>query len=910
MPAPAAQQQAPPSERDLLIQFSGLTPLSRAQTILASVGASSLRRFDHLNAEHGRLAPGRSMAEALAALSRFPEVVAAQPDFERRIDSASANDPYWLDGSLWGLNRIGANQVWASITTGGSNVVIADLDTGVNYLHPDLAANMWHNPNEIPANGIDDDGNGYVDDVYGIDTANGDTDPMDDYGHGTHTAGTFAAVGNNGVGVAGINWNAKILACKFMTADGRGFDSAAVACFNYLVALKQHGVNVRVSSNSWGAARSGSPASVLKNAIDTAGANGIINIFAAGNAGTNNDASPFDPASMTSSSIISVAASDSGDNRAGFSNYGLTSVDLAAPGVDILSTWGNGYGYASGTSMAAPHVAGAAAMLASLDPSLSVDALKMLLMQQVDPLPAWNSLVASGGRLNLFRAASGLAAPPQPPPAGRLNVALAANGGVATASSSYNSGYSPAGAINGDRRGTGWGSGGGWNDATGGSWPDSLDVAFSGARTITEVDVFSVQDNFQAPAEPTQSATFTLYGLRDFQVQYWTGAAWTAIPGAAVSANSLVWRQFTFSPVTTTKIRILVNSALGTYSRVAEVEAYTADAAPPPPPPVTRTNVALTSAGAQAIASSTYASFGAAGAINGDRTGANWGGGGGWNDATPNNWPDWLEVQFNGTQQLTEVDVFGVQDNYQAPVEPTPTTAFTLYGLRDFQVQYWTGTAWAPIPGASVTGNTLVWRQFVFAPVTTSRIRVWITGALSTWSRVVEIEAYTSDGAPPPPARSNVALAANGGAASASTFHSSGYAPSGVINGDRRGTGWGSGGGWNDATADNWPDWVEITFAAARAIDQVDVFSLQDTYWAPIDPVAGMMFTQYGLRDFKIQYWTGTAWADVPGASVTGNQLVWRQFSFAPITTSKIRVWITGALSTWSRITEIEVWGQ
>jgi subtilisin family serine protease len=195
------------------------------------------------------------------------------------------------------------------------------------------------------------------------------------------------------------------------------------------------------------------------------------------NDGTNNDVAPFDPASMSSSSIVAVAASDAGDSRAGFSNYGASSVDLAAPGVSILSTTVSGYGYASGTSMAAPHVAGAAALLAGLDPSLSVDSLKLLLLQQVDVVPAWAGLVGSGGRLNLFRAASAITPvpPPPPPPGGRINVALASNGAVASASSSYSTGYSAAGAINGDRRGANWGSGGGWNDGTSGNWPDSLE---------------------------------------------------------------------------------------------------------------------------------------------------------------------------------------------------------------------------------------------------------------------------------------------------------------------------------------------------------------------------------------------------------------------------------------------------
>src|SRR5688572_31170114 len=915
-PSPAAQRPSPSSETDLLVQFTGLTPASRREAILSSVGASSRRRFDHLNADLAVLAPGRSMAAALGALARYSEVVAAQPDFEREAVGAAANDPYWLNGSLWGLERIGARETWAEIGTGGTDVVIADIDTGVNYQHPDLGPNMWRNPGELPGNGVDDDVNGHVDDVFGIDAANGDSDPMDDHGHGTHTAGTFAAAGNNGVGVTGVTWNAKILACKFLKADGRGLDSGAVACFNYIAALKQRGVNVRVTSNSWGDVRSG-PASVLKNAIDAVGALGIVNVFAAGNDGTNNDIVPFDPASMSSSSIVSVAASDGSDNRAGFSNYGASSVDLAAPGVSILSTTVSGYGYASGTSMAAPHVAGAAALLASIDPSLSVDSLKLLLLQQVDPVPAWAGLVASGGRLNLFRAASAITpvAPPPPPPGGRTNVALAANGAVANASSTYSAGYSAAGVINGDRRGANWGGGGGWNDGTAGSWPDWLEVAFSGARTISEVDIFSVQDNYRSPAEPTPASTFTLYGLRDFHLEYWTGAAWDAIPATSITGNSMVWRQITFAPVTTTKIRIVVTAALNTWSRIAEVEAYTSgesDDPPPPPPPGTRTNVALATQGAQAAASSSYGGgYGPSGVINGDRRGTGWGAEGGWNDGTASSWPDWIEIQLNGTFQVSEVDVFSVQDNYQSPAEPLPGMTFTQYGLRDFEVQYWTGAGWAPVPGASVAGNTLVWRQFVFAPVSTSRIRVWVTSALQTWSRVTEIEVWTSDEAtsPPQPSRSNVALAANGGQAAASSTYSAGYDAAGILNGDRRGEGWGNGGGWNDATAGNWPDWVEVGFAGAKTIDQVDVFSVQDTYWAPSEPVAGMTFSQYGLRDFKIQYWTGSAWADVPGASVAGNTLVWRRFTFDSVSTTKIRIWISAAENSYSRIAEIEVWG-
>jgi hypothetical protein len=411
---------------------------------------------------------------------------------------------------------------------------------------------------------------------------------------------------------------------------------------------------------------------------------------------------------------------------------------------------------------------------------------------------------------------------------GRLNVALAANGGVASASSTYSSGYAPRGAIDGDRKGLNWGAGGGWNDATPNAWPDWLEIDFSGSKTINEVDVFTVQDNYQAPSDPTPTMTFAQYGLTDFQVQYWTGSQWLTVPNGIVSGNNLVWRQVTFGALTTSSIRVWVTGALNTFSRITEVEAYsavansvtvsltsptqgaiytapaaiamtasatsnngiskvdffangtpigTATASPysvswsnvgagsytltsvatditgaatsSAPVGITvnaavgRVNVALAANGSIATASSTYSSvYAPSGAIDG-RKGLTWGAGSGWNDATPNAWPDWLEIDFSGSKTINEVDVFTVQDNYQAPSDPTPTMTFTQYGLTDFQVQYWTGSQWLTVPNGTVSGNNLVWRQVTFGALTTSSIRVWVTGALNTFSRITEVEAYT-----------------------------------------------------------------------------------------------------------------------------------------------------------------------
>jgi subtilisin family serine protease len=668
--AVAAGQEPQPQQLgyvpdEVLVRFRPQAVSALRDAIVRGAGGQVLRRFEELNLHRVRLAPGTSVRSAIAALRLQNDVVSAEPNFIRQI-VLSANDPYWSDGTLWGLKKIQADAAW-NLSTGSATVVVADLDTGINYNHPDLAANVWRNPGEIAGNGVDDDHNGYVDDVFGIDTANNDRDPMDDHGHGTHTAGTIGAVGNNGIGVVGVNWNVKILPCKFLRADGSGTDAAAIECFNYIVALKNKGVNIRVSSNSWGSPRDLTAPFpyALKSAIDAAADVGILNVFAAGNIGTDNDVTPFDPASFDSAGIMSVAASDSSDQRASWSNYGVTSVDLAAPGVSIVSTVGATYGPSSGTSMAAPHVAGAAALLSAFNSTLTATGIKTLLMNNVDKLSQWSGVVASGGRLNVFLpmvAASGdilptvsitrptagstftapasitveasasdadgsvtkvdfyangapigtdttspysiawanvaagnyqltavatdnlsftatsesVAITVSPAANNRVNVALAANGATATASSSYASATAqPSSAINGDRMGAGYAF---WSD-TGGTFPDWLRVDFSGAKAIDEVDLFMVQDNFTAPSPPTSTMTFNSYGLTNFSVEYWTGSAWAPVPGAAVSGNRLVWRQFTFAPVTTAAIRVFITGSIDGWSRLTEVEAYSGEAA-------------------------------------------------------------------------------------------------------------------------------------------------------------------------------------------------------------------------------------------------------------------------------------------------------------------------------------------
>jgi len=334
-------------------------------------------------------------------------VESAQPNFFYSLQ-ATPNDPGFPNSGMYGLTKISAPQAW-DIATGSNAVVIANIDTGSRYTHEDLAANMWVNPGETAGNNIDDDGNGFIDDIYGYDFFFNDADPLDEHGHGTHTAGTVGAVGNNGLGVVGVNWNVKIMTIKIYDNDGFGTTAAMlINAYNYIRMMKDRGINIRVTNNSYGGCDEACGYDqATKDALDAMGDAGILNVFAAGNDARNTDVNPAFPASYTSPSILSVANSNSTDTRNGSSNFGIVTVDLAAPGTSILSTTrasNSSYGPLTGTSMASPHVAGAAALLAGHNPSLSPASLKATLMNTVDQLPQWSGLVKSGGRLNVFSA--------------------------------------------------------------------------------------------------------------------------------------------------------------------------------------------------------------------------------------------------------------------------------------------------------------------------------------------------------------------------------------------------------------------------------------------------------------------------------------------------------------------------
>jgi thermitase len=399
--AVTASQASEPSSfvpGELLVRFAGSTTADARAGVLEELNAKVVERLPLSGLVRVRLEPGTSVPAAAAALERRAGVRYAQPNHLYRI-AATPNDQYY--GQLWGLTRIDAPTAWDT-RTDSSAVTVAVVDTGVDYTHSDLQPNVWQN--DDPVNGADDDANGKIDDLRGWNFVGSNNDPMDDNGHGSHVAGTIGARGNNTVGVTGVNWQAKVMALKAGDFEGYLEESAIVQAFQYACAN-----GAKVINGSFGGDEPGT--SILQAITSCPGA---LFVFAAGNSGADNDLAPSYPCNFGAANIVCVAATTSSDSLAGFSNYGATTVDLAAPGANIFSTVppsldsdpsdGSGYDTYDGTSMSTPHVAGAAALALAERPSLSATELGRALLLSADPLPTLTGLVATGARLNLRRA--------------------------------------------------------------------------------------------------------------------------------------------------------------------------------------------------------------------------------------------------------------------------------------------------------------------------------------------------------------------------------------------------------------------------------------------------------------------------------------------------------------------------
>ena len=360
----------------------------------------------------------QSVADQYSAMT--DTVAYAEPNYQIKLDDpiqkeilndgvardpgvSHPNDPQFRD--QWALNNFGqdggkqradidALKAWTK-TKGASDVVVAVLDTGVDFTHVDLRENMWFRPENVPA--YTDDELGSFNDINGFNGTDKIADPMDDNGHGTHCAGIIGAEGDNGEGIAGINWHVKIMPLKFLGRGGSGSVDDAIEAINYAIDRKKHGVNIRIISASWG---STSRSKALEDTIRAAGDAGILFIAAAGNDGSNNDSRPHYPSNYDLPNVVSVAALDRNDDLTSFSNFGNKTVHVAAPGKDILSTWLNdSYREASGTSMATPYVSGIAALVIASEPKISMEKLRERLLKSVDKIASLDGKVASGGRI-------------------------------------------------------------------------------------------------------------------------------------------------------------------------------------------------------------------------------------------------------------------------------------------------------------------------------------------------------------------------------------------------------------------------------------------------------------------------------------------------------------------------------
>jgi subtilisin family serine protease len=371
----------------LISSFVSNTPAADSLRRMNESGELQTRPFDLMKVE----LKSSSFLELIAALNtlhRTPGVIFAEPNFRvRKI--ATPNDPSFP--SLWGMSKIKAPETWSSYT-GGQDVVVAVIDTGIDIRHDDLKDNIWVNTRETAGNGVDDDGNGYIDDVNGWDFAYSDNNPSDGDSHGTHCAGTVAARGNNGVGVAGVNWRAKLMPVKVLDDSGGGYN---YDIYNGILYAVSNGA--KVTSNSYGG---GGASSLMATAIRTAQDRGVLFVAAAGNESASSASYPA-YYTKTYNNVISVASTDSNDALSSFSNYG-NGVDVAAPGRNILSTTpNNNYSTFSGTSMATPHVAGMATLLWGAAPSKTMSQIRSAILSSSDVLPSLNGKVANSGRVNL-----------------------------------------------------------------------------------------------------------------------------------------------------------------------------------------------------------------------------------------------------------------------------------------------------------------------------------------------------------------------------------------------------------------------------------------------------------------------------------------------------------------------------
>lgn len=395
---PSTPQQAATTSApgELVVRYEQGTSKTDRTAIRQELGATMESPSGIRGVEVLDLADGTAVQSAVDAAESLPNVLYAEPNYKLEM-TASPNDPMF--GEMWslglangnGLNSgIGTPRVW-NLTTGSSSVTVGVVDTGIDASHPDLAGNMWTNSGEIAGNGVDDDGNGVVDDARGWDWVDNDSDPADLNGHGTHVAGTIGAKGNNSHGVAGVSWDVRLMPLRVLDASGSGWTSDVAAAFAYAGRMGVDVVNASLAGPS--------PSVALLDAISSSP--DTLFVVAAGNSSTNVDVTASYPCSYPLPNIICVAATNQANQLSSYSNFGTGSVDLAAPGDGILSTWPGGlYNVMTGTSMATPHVAGVAALLQARHPGSTPATVKNAILSGAEGLASLAGRTLTSGRLD------------------------------------------------------------------------------------------------------------------------------------------------------------------------------------------------------------------------------------------------------------------------------------------------------------------------------------------------------------------------------------------------------------------------------------------------------------------------------------------------------------------------------
>jgi len=387
---------------EVLVKFKAATPQAIIQAEMENVDESNYLGSGRVLRFHSK---SKNVTTLLNEMSKRADVEYAEPNYIVHA-LAIPNDPSF--GQLWGLRNtaqdadISATSAW-DISTGSKANVVAVIDTGLDYTHPDLSANIWSAPADFAVT-IGHRKINCPAGSYGFNAITSTCDPLDDDDHGSHVSGTIGAAGNNGLGIVGVNWNASIMGSKFLDANGIGTTANAIDAIEFVIQTKAifgEKANVRVLSNSWAG---GGFSQSLLDEINSADAADMLFVAAAGNSASNNDATPNYPSNFDAPNVIAVAATDNKDSKAYFSNYGKTTVDLGAPGVSIYSTIRNGnYEYYSGTSMATPHVSGAAILILSMC-DMNTANLKANILNNVDPIPSLTGITVTGGRLNVNKA--------------------------------------------------------------------------------------------------------------------------------------------------------------------------------------------------------------------------------------------------------------------------------------------------------------------------------------------------------------------------------------------------------------------------------------------------------------------------------------------------------------------------